>query len=367
MHITFIIGNGFDLQNKFQTTFENFFNTISKEKKETNYIYKAYNDTNILKNALHKGNLKDNDNSELNRVERGINEKNEEVNWADFEKCLGILTNLVNEDINSSNISAPDFITDLRQLKSDFKKYLEEQTNQFIVSQENQKKAITTTLSSFYKNLEENHRKKIVELLKLYSNLDINFINFNYTQTLDAMIESLIGTTLKTPSGIIKNDYKYYKINNPINIHRTLNTGSFLGVNDISQLNPEPFDNLSLNTLIKPNSNIGYNDSLVLRAENMIKRSSIIYIFGMSLGATDKVWWQKIGNWLKISKNNYLIINSYELKFKNQNPQEDPYLYFSLIKDKQDEFLRHVTSKNDREAIRNQIFISFNTPYFFIT
>lgn len=365
MHITFIVGNGFDLQNNFKTTFENFFNTISKEKKEKNYIYKAYNDTNILKNALHKGNLKDNGDSELNRVESGMNEKSEEVNWSDFEKCLGILTNLVNEDINNSTITASGFITDLRELKSDFKNYLEEQTNEFSVSQENQKKATATTLSSFYKNLAENHRKKIIELIKLYNNLDIHFINFNYTQTLNAMIKSLIGTNWKISSGIIKHDYKYYKINAPINIHRTLKTGSFLGVNDISQLNPEPFDKLSLNTLIKPDSNIGYNDNLALKTENIIKKSSIIYIFGMSLGATDKVWWQKIGDWLKSSKTNYLIINSYELKFKAQNPQEDPYLYFSLIKDKQDEFLRHVISKNDIEYLRNQIFISFNNPYFF--
>ena len=73
-----------------------------------------------------------------------------------------------------------------------------------------------------------------------------------------------------------------------------------LGVNDLSQLKSEIFTPLDLSGLIKPimiETDIDENSG---KLDVIINQSNIIYIFGMSLGDTDKIWWKELRNGWKI-------------------------------------------------------------------
>ncbi len=75
---------------------------------------------------------------------------------------------------------------------------------------------------------------------------------------------------------------------------------------------------------------------------NLLKSSDVIYIYGMSIGETDKLWWDRICEIMKERKNLQLIIYNYEaptdelfqLKFRLfGNRERDKFLAFSKLKE----------------------------------
>ena len=85
-----------------------------------------------------------------------------------------------------------------------------------------------------------------------------------------------------------------------------------LGVNDESQIindflkEKKDFKDI----FIKERMNEELGQGKIEVATNMIERSSIICVFGMSIGDTDKMWWEKLIDWLWKNSNNKLIIFS---------------------------------------------------------
>ena len=111
----------------------------------------------------------------------------------------------------------------------------------------------------------------------------------------------------------------------PIHIHNDLHNSALLGLNDVTQI--AKTDYLSkddLNFLIKPNSTAINNSYTFNNAKNIINKSDIIVIYGMSLGATDKQLWELVGKWLgnrKFVKNQFL--NHLELDSSERNEIEN--------------------------------------------
>lgn len=50
-------------------------------------------------------------------------------------------------------------------------------------------------------------------------------------------------------------------------------------------------------SLIKPEANDGFREDTNKKVENIIQKSSMVIIYGMSLGETDKKWWVYLGRW----------------------------------------------------------------------
>ena len=48
------------------------------------------------------------------------------------------------------------------------------------------------------------------------------------------------------------------------------------------------------------------------KCEKVIKESHLIYIYGMSIGATDALWWKRIVDLLKICENAQVIIRVHD-------------------------------------------------------
>lgn len=52
-------------------------------------------------------------------------------------------------------------------------------------------------------------------------------------------------------------------------------------------------------SIIKPDGNIQIRNKVVKTCAEIIEKSSIICIYGMSIGATDTIWWKRILEWLE--------------------------------------------------------------------
>lgn len=92
-------------------------------------------------------------------------------------------------------------------------------------------------------------------------------------------------------------------------------------MNDDSQiLKADVFDcedgDLYKNMLIKIQANASYLENTDANASQLIKNSQLIYIYGMSIGETDKLWWDRICTWLSGSGERHLIVQKYDMPVK---------------------------------------------------
>ena len=89
------------------------------------------------------------------------------------------------------------------------------------------------------------------------------------------------------------------------------------GVNDESQIeNMTLFEDNSpfyLNSFIKQKTNKGNEAQTDEKAHEVIKTSSFIYIYGMSIGATDKIWWQRIVERMKVQPHAHVFIYCHDV------------------------------------------------------
>ena len=316
MNIAFIIGNGFDLQNNLKTSFFDFFEYVSNEGllDDSNYIYRIYK-------------------KESNTA------KGDE--WSNFEEKLGELTFDIPEKIDVDK-----FISDLLKFRNDFIDYMIRQQEIYSIGDEEAEKSIYTTLENFYDKLKDNEKSIIKNKLNSVSKVNVYFINFNYTNTLDILLNKV--------SKEIRIGNNRFVIHKPISVHRTLTDGTFLGVDNETQLNAKVFNKIQLNGLIKPNSIENYESDDVKQAKSILKSSSIMFIFGMSLGRTDESWWKIIAEGIqKTHEKRYLIINEYK-----DDEKKHPFLYLNNIDSVKANFLQHLDNDSSNN-LSEKIFISF--------
>lgn len=149
-------------------------------------------------------------------------------------------------------------------------------------------------------------------------NVVFNFITYNYTDTLDQCLELVRkkqgllgfhkynGTTHNHAIGVIHH------------VHGTVNAQMVFGVNDKSQIaKPDVFDceygDLYEELLIKQQANQGYQENTDEKTKKLLDNSHILYIYGMSIGATDKLWWERVCSWLAESADHHVIFYCYDM------------------------------------------------------
>lgn len=326
MNITFFIGNGFDINRKLSTSYIDF------------YSY-AKSNSLLMNNTI-------------------FNEIKKEVKlWSDFELQLGAeTTKIQNEN------EAEAFMDDFEDLHSEFLDYLEDESKKYKPTKEQVNLSFKNTMRAFYSDIDEGN-EKIIET-KIFNNRNegiiTNFLNFNYTDTL-TKYWSLLSDDIRVP-------YNQYNISitpkKPIHIHNDLHNSALLGVNDVTQIaKTKYFSEDDLNFLIKPNSTAINNSYTFQNAENIINSSNIIVVYGMSLGSTDKKWWELIGKWLK-NKNTYLIIHYFNNQEKN--PRKSIRRLNRNRNKAKSQFLEHLElNSSEFLEIQKRIFISINSNHMF--
>ena len=336
MYITFLIGNGFDLNLGLKTRYSDFYDY---------YKESATKDSVIL---------------------QWIQEDNDKGDWADLECALGERVKGIDEE------SLEKYIDSLWELDLLLLNYLEEEKNKYDIGKDEKGvlAEIARSLKDIPKELTPEEQLSYDSTCKNARNEDLQyrFISFNYTDVLDLMIEKASAVSLDLGSHTDMNGrFKKHTIGDVHHVHGTLTEGVVLGVNDVSQINNESLskDDMFLNIFLKDRINHQMGQRRTELAEEIINKSQIICIFGMSLGITDKRWWEKIITWLLANENRKVIIyaRADERKIDRKIPT---FIIPEKEKLRRDfwEKGKGKQSEDGFEKIKSRIFVIFNSRIF---
>ena len=273
MNITFLIGNGFDLNLKLNTRYSDF------------YKYYIENDPKDL-------------------LSKSI--KSDYEMWSDLEVGLGEF--LIN--IDESQID--EFLDSKSTLERMLSEYLTLENQRISFKDEKAiaeefKKKILNFFSDF-NSLDKDHYHQVVGATK--ETINYNFITFNYTSVLDEIVAAAqknckpFGNHIAGSTGY--NDVVVL----PHHIHGKLTEDLILGLDNVEQISNDKLKtNPKLtNYIIKSVVNTALGEKKIEKAKEIINKSKFICLFGLSIGDTDGMWWSYIIEWLKKSNDNRLVL-----------------------------------------------------------
>jgi hypothetical protein len=321
MNILHIIGNGFDINLGMNTRYSDFYKYYQKIHSENKSI-------NNLKNAISSG-LR---------------------YWSDLEIALGNYT--------ENLISQTEFDEVYKDILINLAEYLEKVESNYDFQNLDVEKFFDCL--GFPENkLSQAAMNQLTHFKSNWSNhqWNVNIITLNYTTS----IEKLIG---EKQSNI--HIGKHHRIGNIVlnritHLHGYYNKDTVMGVNDVSQIaNPSFQTNQDIvEAIVKPDSNKALGHTNDNRCIQQISQANLICIFGSSIGDTDKIWWELIGNQLK--KDCQLIIF-------NKGAEIDPrtgYLKPRLERVAKDNFLARTLLKDEeKKKYKDKIYVGINTTMF---
>ena len=284
--VTFLIGNGFDLNLGLKTTYSHFWEEYKEVKKDDTEIIKWFK-TEVLKDK------------EL---------------WSAAEEAFGECTsNFAKEKYN-----AEDFCECHENFCRELAKYLHLQENR--VEYDKTTPELINRFKEGFENYFSGFRDaKKSEILKYVDSvsqgISYNFVSFNYTEVIDKLVEII----KKRPGVLSKRRVGHNVHENAmgqvLHVHGTIYDDMVLGVNDETQISDKSiFDGYGseyMDQLIKFNSN-QYNERYTdERVFNLLKESDVIYIYGMAIGKTDALWWKRICDLMISRKTLRIIIHKY--------------------------------------------------------
>lgn len=276
MNITFLIGNGFDINLGLKTQFCDFLEEYKKPCLGDSEIKTYFKQVVLQDEAL----------------------------WSNAELAFGESTALFMEQ----GFTDADFSECHTDFCNKLGKYLEKQESRINFSQTDVYDVFGATILGITKGLNVGAAEKIRNMINSpKEQVVFNFITFNYTRVIDKFF-----TTMKAPNIFLSssNSKKTYK-GRMVHLHGYTNTDMMLGVNDESQIKaPQLFkDKYFKIQLIKPIFNQMNGSSVDDISLKLINNSDVIYIYGMSLGDTDAVWWKNVA--LAMGKNTSMDVIIY--------------------------------------------------------
>jgi len=294
MNITFLIGNGFDIALGLRTRFSDFIKEYTE------------NDSNDHDIEMFKTVL---------------------PNWSNVELEFGKHT------ADYTDIDVLKFRKLLLDFSEQFSKYLiSEESRIDLVSCCNRiTSSVLVGLFMFYNFMRPIQTNTILGVYKLYSNEQYiyNFINFNYTYLLDNCVKLVNDSFLQhhASNGSTVTD----KVAQILHIHGTYDKDMLLGVNDKSQILNESFRGIPklVNLFVKPQANNFLKTGIDEKCEEIIYKSRILVVFGMSLGETDSKWWTRIIGYLENDLQRHLVI----FIFNSNCNRVLPDLYVDCVED----------------------------------
>lgn len=323
MKILHILGNGFDLNLGLKTSYKDFYD-----------YYKSIDST---KNSI-------------NKLKTNISENFK--NWSDLELALGKYT----EEFKTID----DFDEVFEDIGEQLATYLIKEESMFDVKLINQKKFTENLVKpEVYLPLAESNKIRNYKLNFSTTPWNVDIVTFNYTRTIDKIIEGIkesdIGNHIGNTGKVTLRKIEH--------IHGYVDDRMVLGVNDISQLENKAFHkNVDvLEAIVKQDCNLAYGHTIDDKFKRKIKQADFISIFGSSLGDTDNIWWELIGQRIKEKNIPVLIFTRGEevisprIGYKNNRTKRNMRNYF-LKKTK--------LSKDEIEQVKDNIFVALDTSMF---
>lgn len=257
MKIVYLIGNGLDVKLKLKTRYEEFYkNAYAIDRNDPDYI-------KSFKEAI-KNNIND---------------------WADLEKKLGEYS----VDVDTEDL----YLSLFKDIRMKLLKYISEQEIKVSLSDEERDVFISQFRDpNNYLVVGENN-----ELNQFIKNLNtseqvVDFITFNYTKTLETILNFN-----DSPIYVQKQGRRDLRITQIEHVHGFTDLRFVLGVDNIGQILNEKFRSNNLSrTIIKPINNFQAKHLVDNRCKALIDKANIICLYGMSIGETDRTWWEYIGS-----------------------------------------------------------------------
>ncbi|KXT67520.1 AbiH family protein [Streptococcus gallolyticus] len=299
MNITYLVGNGLDLQFKLNTRYKDFYKyqlSLYEDKKEkTGYS-----------NFIYANLFSDKDNGY--------------ENWADFELSIGNLTKTKSE-ITSSEQSKDKFIDDFADIVDDLRDYLKIIEESF----DSEKYVIDfiNTLNGLVTDLPRTNQARIRQMFRdnYHSDDKVTILTLNYTNTIDSLYEQ----SEKVFSNSFKDNNYKFRIEPPIHAHGSLGFCTILGVSDEDQISGD-FSDEQKESLVKGLALSSFREDMDERNSQVISTSDIFIIYGLSLGETDKYIWNQLAK-QSINRKIPIIIYDYNPEFDPGNPTRIKRMY----------------------------------------
>ena len=136
-----------------------------------------------------------------------------------------------------------------------------------------------------------------------------------------------------------------------------------MGVNDISQLHNEDYKTRTdiCDILVKPQSNNAIRSNNDINSKRLIQKADIIIVFGMSLGATDKLWWDLIGTKITSSKSKLILFEHIDQPINFRRGHRLGIMREEVIK----KFTAHLNSSDiSLRKIEENTYVNFSTDFF---
>ena len=304
MNITFMLGNGFDINMGLKTSYPDFLRHYLAQPKK---------------------------NDVLERFRQSINA--ELPNWTDVEIAIGRCTRDFFGDTASE-----DFMACYDDLYDSLASYLSHQeASAEAVPEGTLRQGMVWALNHWREGFRSGRMQAIEERLRACPGEFIyNFITFNYTRTIDACIAASRSADLgsrMTMHGDFPN-----QLGCAVHVHGYTNKDMILGVNDESQLgNPQLLmDRMAFerDRIVKQKTNRLFEEGTDELAHSVLGQSDLVYIYGMSLGKTDKLWWQRLGTLLATKPHVQVIIYAHDA------PEDD--LHYSRFRAFENELQRRL-------------------------
>ena len=287
MNITYLIGNGFDISCGLKTKYPDFLN---------NYLTSTEDDKDV---CFLKGRINENLST-----------------WADAEYAFGQLTQCI-VDPKKFTKCFNHFLDNMAQYFSD-----EQKRMKYVDIKAAEIKQITNGLMRFQSTLCEESRKIVSDCIKdldCYS-YSLNFLVFNYTEVFEKVLYKCIPRKTRNIDFLDINEQPCHcKIDTFEYAHGSLKSLPLIfGVNDAEQIDLTVLrkNREITHTLIKPIENEATRALAFARCKEALKKSDIICLYGMSLGATDSMWWNMIIEWMAANVKANLIIHYWDPAFR---------------------------------------------------
>lgn len=292
MNITFLIGNGFDLNLGLDTRYSDFLKDYLQDNPKDNEEIKSFK-TDI-------------------RKQQSENSTPAENLWVNAELAFGHYT----DDIVKQGKKADSFSRRRIDFGRKLATYLQKQEKRVCVEENEQ--AFVDGIRHFRSGLTEVQNDAVKRSYDLFDGgCTFNFLVFNYTCIIDRFIEAVRKRKIQLGTRVYRNSTYDNSFGKTIHVHGTTRKDMVFGVNDESQIeNMTLFEDNSpfyLNSFIKQKTNKGNEAQTDEKAHEVIKTSSFIYIYGMSIGATDKIWWQRIVERMKVQPHAHVFIYCHDV------------------------------------------------------
>ncbi|MGN0666786.1 MAG: AbiH family protein [Huintestinicola sp.] len=327
MNVTFLIGNGFDVNLGLKTKYTDFYPTYF----------------NANKNLPDKSCIK----IFCNQIEAEYN------NWSDFEWAFGQYANGNHHEIGQ-------IIANFNDL---FASYLRDQCQNCNYDVPTAVSELKKFILTPYIFLERADRQFIENYVKNHEReaFNYNLISFNYTDTLEKLLNSKFKSEFPTTVNIGNSSYSR-KINSVLYLHGSLKEGYIIiGIDSFQQFKNETMQSNNklgrhcIKSII--NAQNGYGDKEE-KFNSMIASSNLICAYGIAFGETDRSRWNAISSWLKNNTNNKLIIFKYNPAFSELDGMSKG-LLLDAIDETKDEYLQILGfAESDYDKMHTQIFIA---------